>query len=493
MTVHGFRADAGASSPRLKGKVDCGIFFVSLVAAYGTPRERATMKETGLQSVLDRFLLGYFSVFEPAPELETSVFRAKAGLVEEVASPVWEREDFCGAAFAPALRAALLESGAAGAVQDYGHFYPDFFQNFLIQCCRHLPGGAGRRFYALPRSREGDNLFLPLFSLEETWLKEAGEFFPTALEVLRSFLEQEAPREIAHLDSYQAQRLHAKAAEEYLARVIGHPNAFLCLNTIASLRYEKQDCVARIAFSGEGAIALKTSFDPPLSLLQYRKARKLLAALDNRLCLAASGEKLLGIARAEDINGPEVYLASLLKHLTWELSRQGRILLRSEEGRLSAGRRRMRDREIAAFVRRVLGLDEAGAGRVLHLIRGAAGAGHGGMLVFSEEAEQEAARLREDGIKVRPFMPDPEDLPAFSVMDGAILMDLESRCHALGVILDGLSCGRADSSRGARYNSALRYYEKNAGKRLLLVVLSDDGMFDLIPVPFSKNREPDNA
>jgi hypothetical protein len=185
----------------------------------------------------------------------------------------------------------------------------------------------------------------------------------------------------------------------------------------------------------------------------------------------------------EDVKGPGMYWASLLKHLTWELSRQGRLLLRSEMGRLSAGRRQMRDREITAFARRVLGLDAAGASRILHLIKGAAATGQGGMLVFSEAAEQEAERLREDGIRVKPFMLEAEDLPAFSVMDGAILMDLEGCCHALGVILDGLACPGADSSRGARYNSALRYHAKNAGKKLLLAVLSDDGMFNLIPEP----------
>ena len=451
------------------------------------------MEEVELQTALDHFLHDYFSVFEPAPELEISVFRVRSGLVEGLASALWKLKNFNGATFVSSLRTALLESNAAEAAQNYGHFYPDFFQAFLIQHCRILPEGAGRRFYTLPRRQTGENLLLPLFSLEEVWLKDAGEFFPPALEALRSFLEREALHETSHLDAYQAQRLHARAAAEYLARVTGHPDAFACLNTISSLKYEKQDCSARLAFNNGGVIPLKTAFDPPLSLLQYRKTRKLLAAMDSRLCLVASGEMLLGIANTEDINEPEVYLASMLKHLTWELSHQGRILLRSEEGKLSAGRRQMRDREIAAFARHILNLDDAGADHILHLIKGAAEAGHGGMLIFSEEAEQEAARLREDCIRVSPFKPDPEDLTAFSMMDGGILMDLEGRCHALGVILDGPACGKADSSRGARYNSALRYREKNAGKKLLLSILSDDGMFDLIPDPFHKDMEPEYA
>ena len=451
------------------------------------------MDEAGLQAALDRFLCVYFSAFEPAPEMEISVFRAEAGLVLGLASTAWKLENFSGEGFLADLRTDLLESDAAAAAQNYGHCYPDFFQRFLIQRCQGLSASAGRHFYALPRVQSGESLFLPLFSLEEAWLKEVGEFFPPALEALRLFLAREMRHETAHLDAYQAQRLHAQAATEYLARVTGHPDAFVCLNTIASLKYEKQDCSARIAFSGEGGIALKAAFDPPLSLTQFRKARKLLAAIDSRLCLVASGASLLGIARAEDINGPEVYLASLLKHLTWEISHQGRLILRCEEGRLRVGRRRIQDREIMAHVRCSLGLDESGADHILRLIRGAAGAGHGGMLVFSEEAAQEAARLREDGIPITPFMPEAEDLSAFSVMDGAILMDLQARCHALGVILDGPACGMADSSRGARYNSALRYHEKNAGKKLLLVVLSDDGMLDLFPDPFRNGRRPEHA
>lgn len=42
-------------------------------------------------------------------------------------------------------------------------------------------------------------------------------------------------------------------------------------------------------------------------------------------------------------------------------------------------------------------------------------------------------------------------------IDGALYIDIESKFHAIGVILDGLATDEADSSRGARYNSAIRY------------------------------------
>ncbi|WP_146051966.1 tetratricopeptide repeat protein, partial [Lysinibacillus sphaericus] len=72
-------------------------------------------------------------------------------------------------------------------------------------------------------------------------------------------------------------------------------------------------------------------------------------------------------------------------------------------------------------------------------------------------------------------------------IDGALYIDIESKCHAIGVILDGLATDEADSSRGARYNSALRYQKmdkfQNSTKLsndCLVVVISEDGMIDIV-------------
>jgi hypothetical protein len=47
------------------------------------------------------------------------------------------------------------------------------------------------------------------------------------------------------------------------------------------------------------------------------------------------------------------------------------------------------------------------------------------------------------------------------------------------VILDGRASGRGDGTRGARYNSALRYIESSAYP-CLAVVVSEDGMVDVL-------------
>jgi hypothetical protein len=67
-------------------------------------------------------------------------------------------------------------------------------------------------------------------------------------------------------------------------------------------------------------------------------------------------------------------------------------------------------------------------------------------------------------------------------IDGAVLLDRDANCHAIGVILDGVATEKGDPSRGARYNSAIRYYEQfESPKALAILIVSEDGMINLLP------------
>lgn len=83
-------------------------------------------------------------------------------------------------------------------------------------------------------------------------------------------------------------------------------------------------------------------------------------------------------------------------------------------------------------------------------------------------------------------------IKSFSSVDGAILVDTFGFCHAFGVILDGkvprgrLRHGKripGKPSRGAKYNCTKTYVHSLLGKskETLGVVISEDGMVDLIP------------
>lgn len=106
---------------------------------------------------------------------------------------------------------------------------------------------------------------------------------------------------------------------------------------------------------------------------------------------------------------------------------------------------------------------------------------HGTMVVFTENASDESERLKESGISIEPIdVSNGELIKAASSIDGALICDSEAVCHSIGVILDGKTSKQADSSRGARYNSAKRYIEqqKDNKKNTFIVVVSEDGYID---------------
>jgi hypothetical protein len=76
---------------------------------------------------------------------------------------------------------------------------------------------------------------------------------------------------------------------------------------------------------------------------------------------------------------------------------------------------------------------------------------------------------------------DEKQIQKLTSIDGSLLLLSNGECHAIGVILDGKATEQEDSSRGARYNSAIRYSQSIKGKiNHLIVVISEDGMIDFI-------------
>lgn len=103
---------------------------------------------------------------------------------------------------------------------------------------------------------------------------------------------------------------------------------------------------------------------------------------------------------------------------------------------------------------------------------------HGTIVVFAENAMDEASRLEESGISITPIDISTGMLvEEITSIDGALICDVDGICYSIGTILDGIKSERTDSSRGARYNSAIRYIEKQKKnqKKTFIVVVSEDG------------------
>lgn len=73
-----------------------------------------------------------------------------------------------------------------------------------------------------------------------------------------------------------------------------------------------------------------------------------------------------------------------------------------------------------------------------------------------------------------------EQLLSITGIDGAVFMNLEGECLAIGVLVDGQASEPGDISRGARYNSIKNYViQKEKGKYIGLI-FSEDGMVNVV-------------
>ena len=71
-----------------------------------------------------------------------------------------------------------------------------------------------------------------------------------------------------------------------------------------------------------------------------------------------------------------------------------------------------------------------------------------------------------------------EEILAVSAIDGALFIDHNGKCLAIGVIVDGEAAKEGNVGRGARYNSIANYVKLKPGR--VGIVISEDGMTDVI-------------
>lgn len=113
---------------------------------------------------------------------------------------------------------------------------------------------------------------------------------------------------------------------------------------------------------------------------------------------------------------------------------------------------------------------------------------HGTGIIISHYAKDEAARLCKlhRGIPVETFSMIESNalLRGITSIDGALMIDENGICYAIGVILDGTAVIPGDTARGARYNSLTNYVaceKANDHPACMAVIISEDGGIDIYP------------
>ena len=253
---------------------------------------------------------------------------------------------------------------------------------------------------------------------------------------------------------------------------------FRHLNAITELTYERATAKGNLVITAKENIDkwLAIRFKSPVGLHESRAMRKVLQLSDNQMAVLADRERAYGYGPAR--TAPDVVEVSITGHARWEASVNGAKYVRVSYGKATLPHQPIELEELEDVAGRIIGLTNTKL--IWEIVQAAQESGHGAMIVVSADPESETARLRNDGMVIEPDYLAPEGIVRLGAVDGAVIVGPDGRCHAFGVILDGVANEGGDRSRGARFNSAMRY-QHMATAESIIIVISDDGTIDLLP------------
>lgn len=170
------------------------------------------------------------------------------------------------------------------------------------------------------------------------------------------------------------------------------------------------------------------------------------------------------------------------------------LIYKIKDNRVMLSDREFPKGKLRYFINRIFSnLPESNIDELIKIVHVASYQKHGTMLVIGTKdlAEEETNRLCKfhQAVKIEKInligMEESKKniiLNQISSIDGAIYLDSYGNVHSIGVILDGPANGLGDSSRGARYNSAIKYNKSNEKikNNTLIIVVSEDGYIDIV-------------
>jgi len=302
---------------------------------------------------------------------------------------------------------------------------------------------------------------------------------------------REPPQDLSDWPHVMAPDVVRRGAERFLRSLVAVHGSWegtefmSAMDSVAAQPYEGRTAVGSLLLGkpDHPALSYDLRFEPPLKLRKSRVFRKTLEMSAVAVSLISDGAEIVGLGRAQATYDPDsetLFQVTVVARGTWEFAHAGVGLMRVENGRAQLPQERISREVFVDTARRVLG-DEAHPDKLWSQVEGAANQQHGTMLVVHRDADAEASRLSAQATLIDPTELTGEALAAVTSIDGAVLLRPDATCVAVGVILDGTATASiGDASRGARFNSGMRYQAASPG-RCLVVIVSEDGMIDLVP------------
>ncbi|WP_202965020.1 diadenylate cyclase [Flavobacterium sp. ASV13] len=284
--------------------------------------------------------------------------------------------------------------------------------------------------------------------------------------------------------------------------IMGLHGLYDACNEIASMKYEGAIGLGKMILAPKDHKNLKFTLQlkTPIRVRDYRKVRKFLEISDDRSALISDSAVIYGLGELKGKYNPKeesVFVVNFTSHFQWELSHDNNSLMEVEYRDPRLPKEKINREKFYSDLPRLFdSISKDDVDDLWDIALEATKQKHGTMLVISDNANSESERLGNQCFPLKPIKLSDSLIQQITSIDGAVLLDRNSVCYAIGVILDGLATEKGDSSRGARYNSAVRYYEQfGNGGGLALVIISEDGMINLIPdlKPQIKKRDISDA
>lgn len=259
-------------------------------------------------------------------------------------------------------------------------------------------------------------------------------------------------------------------------------------NAIAAERYEGTASEGRLIICPQNHpdIAAKIKLQTPIKIYNYRGIRKLLEVSSSKMALLCDIESVWGLGIPLDTYQPSLenlFEIRFAEYHTWELFHADNIMLRVKYRQPRLPRARFDRGLFCDRVSKMFNINQATAKILIVAVEAAVAQRHGTMLVITPEAAAETKRLAAQCTVIEPVIVSRDIISHLSSVDGAILISPAGIVHSFGVILDGRASENGNPTRGARYNSAIRYIDGKLRHKIncLALIVSEDGYVDLYP------------
>lgn len=260
-------------------------------------------------------------------------------------------------------------------------------------------------------------------------------------------------------------------------------NLFDLMHNISLLKYESSENHGNILFSSPDIVLEnKLILAKPIPLKEFSSAktiRKLLEISSDDVSLLCDGVSIIGIGKrnSEQDLPKDSFIVEFKGQGEWDVINNKNNRVMSVSNRVpSMPKIAVKKPEFSKRYKETFHSSEYE--NVWNFIELAKNQPHGTMVVVTKDAENEAKRLSKQSFLISKTNNIPDSIiKGITAIDGAVLLDETGVCHAIGVILDGIANDKIGKiSRGARYNSAVRYlnYCKENGIPCLIVIVSED-------------------